>query len=82
MEKKKIEDIKKEVEREFPDDFALQQVHIARKVLTEESKEKKMSFCARSTRNSCTAGANNKVIPFFLVTHLLCGRESFQLSVR
>ena len=44
MEKKKIEDIKKEVEKEFPDDFALQQVHIARKVLTEEAKEKKMSF--------------------------------------
>ena len=44
MENKKVEDIKKEVEREFPDDFALQQVYIARKVLAEEAKEKGMSF--------------------------------------
>jgi len=44
MEKKKIEDIKKEIEREFPEDFALQQVHIARKVLAEEAKEKGIRF--------------------------------------
>ena len=54
MENKNMEDIKikkekmrkiiKEVKWEFPDDFALQQVHIARKVLAEEAKEKGMSF--------------------------------------
>ena len=44
MEKKKMENIKKEVEREFPEDFALQQVHIARKILAEEAKESGISF--------------------------------------
>jgi len=44
MEKNKVEKIKEEVEREFPGDFALQQIHIARKLLFEEAKEKKMSF--------------------------------------
>ncbi len=40
----KEEKIKREVEREFPNDFALQQVHIARKLLTEEAKEKGIEF--------------------------------------
>ncbi len=42
--KERIEEIKKEVEREFPGDFALQQVHIARKILSEEAKQKGLSF--------------------------------------
>lgn len=44
MKKERIEEIKKEIEREFPGDFALQQVHIARKILAEEAKEKGLSF--------------------------------------
>ena len=44
MRKKRIEEIKRDVEREFPNDFALQQVHIARKLLAEEAKEKGVNF--------------------------------------
>ena len=44
MEKERIEKIKREVEREFPSDFALQQVHMARKLLAEEAKEKEINF--------------------------------------
>ena len=44
MKKERIEDIKRDVEREFPNDFALQQVHIARKLLAEEAKEKGINF--------------------------------------
>ncbi len=44
MKKTRVEEIKREVEREFPNDFALQQVHIARKLLSEEAKEQGMSF--------------------------------------
>ena len=42
IKKEKMEKIIKEVEREFPNDFALQEVHIARRVLEEEAKEKGM----------------------------------------
>jgi len=34
----------KEVEEEFPCDTALQQIHIARKILQEEAKKKKMEL--------------------------------------
>ena len=44
MKKERIEEIKREVEKEFPGDFALQQVHIARKLLAEEAKEKGINF--------------------------------------
>ena len=44
MEKERVEEIKRDVEREFPNDFALQQVHIARKLLAEEAKEKGINF--------------------------------------
>ncbi|MEM7821863.1 MAG: hypothetical protein QXX38_03605 [Candidatus Aenigmatarchaeota archaeon] len=44
IEKEKIEEIKKEVEKEFPGDIALQQIHIARKILSEEAKQKGLSF--------------------------------------
>ena len=44
MEKERIEKIKREVEREFPSDFALQQVHMVRKLLAEEAKEKGINF--------------------------------------
>lgn len=44
MKKERIEEIKRDVEREFPNDFALQQVHIARKLLAEKAKEKGVNF--------------------------------------
>ena len=44
MRKEKIEKIKKEVKKEFPNDDALQQIHIARKILYAEAKENNMSF--------------------------------------
>jgi len=34
----------KEIEREFPGDPALQQIHFARKLISKEAKEKGMSF--------------------------------------
>jgi len=46
VEKERVEEIKRDVEREFPNDFALQQVHIARKLLAEEAKEKGVNFWA------------------------------------
>jgi hypothetical protein len=36
--------IKKEVEKEFPGDPALQQVHIARKIISKEAELKGMDF--------------------------------------
>ena len=44
MKKERVDEIKTNVEREFPNDFALQQIHIARKLLAEEAKEKGISF--------------------------------------
>lgn len=44
MRKEKMEEIKKDVESEFPSDFALQQIHIARKLLAEEAREKGINF--------------------------------------
>jgi hypothetical protein len=39
-----IEKIKKMVEKEFPNDPALQQVHIARKIIAKEAELRGMSF--------------------------------------
>ncbi len=39
-----IERIKSEVELEFPNDFALQQIHIARKIITKEAEMKGLSY--------------------------------------
>ena len=44
IDKKKLEKIKKEVEKEFPNDDALQQIHIARKLISIEAKAKGMSL--------------------------------------
>ncbi len=44
MNEERIRKMKKDIEKEFPEDFALQQIHIARKLLSEEAKEKNMSF--------------------------------------
>lgn len=40
----KIAEIKAMVEQEYPNDFALQQVHIARKILAEEAKQRGLTF--------------------------------------
>ncbi|MGB9630170.1 MAG: hypothetical protein ACPL6D_16060 [Thermodesulfobacteriota bacterium] len=44
INKKVLEKIKYEIEKEFPGDVALQQIHIARKILAEEAKQKGLSF--------------------------------------
>ncbi|MCD6506281.1 hypothetical protein J7M22_06610 [Candidatus Poribacteria bacterium] len=44
MKMEKIIRIKNEIEKEFPGDFALQQVHIARKLLSEEARERGISL--------------------------------------
>ncbi len=41
---KEIEGIRKMVEAEFPDDPALQQVHIARKIIAREAELEGLSF--------------------------------------
>jgi hypothetical protein len=44
IKKKDIEEIKKVIEEEFPDDPALQHVHIARKIIAKEAELKRLSF--------------------------------------
>jgi len=39
LEKDEMEEIKKEVKKEFPEDYALQQVHIARKIIAKEAEK-------------------------------------------
>ena len=39
-----IDEIKKEIENEFPNDVALQQIHIARKILAKEAELKGMKY--------------------------------------
>jgi len=41
---REIEKITREVEREFPNDPAMQQVHIARKIIAEKAKKKGLSY--------------------------------------
>ena len=42
--KEEIERIRKRVEEEFPDDPALQQVHIAKKIIAKEAELEGLSF--------------------------------------
>lgn len=37
LEKEELDKIQKEIEHEFPNDFALQQVHLARKIINKEA---------------------------------------------
>ena len=39
-----LEEIKKMVKEEFPDDPALQQVHIARKIIAKEAEHDRLSY--------------------------------------
>ena len=39
-----LEEIKKMIEEEFPDDPALQQVHIARKIIAKEAEHEGLSY--------------------------------------
>jgi len=41
---KELEKIKREVEREFPNDPAMQQVHIARKIIAKKAKKKGLTY--------------------------------------
>jgi hypothetical protein len=44
IKEKDIKEIKKAVEEEFPDDPALQHVHIARKIIAKEAELEGLSF--------------------------------------
>jgi len=44
IKEKDLQEIKMMVEKEFPDDPALQQVHIARKILAKEAELEGLSF--------------------------------------
>lgn len=44
LNEKDIEAIRKKVAKEFPDDPALQQIHIARKIIAREAELKGLSF--------------------------------------
>jgi hypothetical protein len=44
VQEKDIQEIKRIVEEEFPDDTALQQVHIARKIIAKEAELEGLSF--------------------------------------
>jgi hypothetical protein len=44
IKEKDYRDIKKAIENEFPNDPALQQVHIARKIMAKEAKSEGLSF--------------------------------------
>ncbi|RZN37556.1 MAG: hypothetical protein EFT35_06000 [Methanophagales archaeon ANME-1-THS] len=44
VKEKDIEEIRRAVEKEFPDDPALQQVHIARKIIAKEAQLEGVSF--------------------------------------
>ncbi len=44
LSNEEMESIKKEVEKEFPADPALQQVHIARKIISKEAEKRGMDF--------------------------------------
>ena len=44
ISEKEIEKIKKEIEFEFPNDLALQLVHIARKIIAKKAEKKGLKF--------------------------------------
>jgi hypothetical protein len=44
MDKEELEKIQKEIEKEFPHDHALQQIHMARKILAKEAESKGMTY--------------------------------------
>ena len=44
VKEKDIEEIRRAVEKEFPNDPALQQVHIARKIIVKEAQLEGLSF--------------------------------------
>ena len=44
IEEKDLQEIRTMVEKEFPDDPALQQVHIARKIIAKEAESEGLSF--------------------------------------
>lgn len=44
LDENEMEIIRKAIEREFPNDLALQQVHIARKILAKEAEKKGLQY--------------------------------------
>ena len=44
LDEGEINKIKKDIEKEFPNDFALQQIHIARKIIAREAEMKGLKY--------------------------------------
>ena len=44
LDKREINKIRKEIEQEFPNDIALQQIHIARKIIAKEAEMKGLKY--------------------------------------
>ena len=44
LNEQEINEIKKDIEKEFPNDFALQQIHIARKIIAREAEIKGIKY--------------------------------------
>ncbi len=44
LNENEIEKIKKDIELEFPNDIALQQIHIARKIIAKEAEKKGLKY--------------------------------------
>lgn len=44
LDEKEMEIIRKKIEHEFPNDIALQQVHIARKIIAKEAEKKGLKY--------------------------------------
>jgi len=44
LDKQEINKIRKDIEQEFPNDIALQQIHIARKILAREAEIKGLKY--------------------------------------
>lgn len=42
--RKNFEHLKEEIEKEFPEDPALQQIHLARKILAREAEKQKLTY--------------------------------------
>ncbi len=52
LNEKELDKIKREVEREFPNDPAMQQVHIARKIIAKKAKETGLTYLEYIKQNS------------------------------
>ena len=65
LSNEEMESIKKAIEKEFPDDPALQQVHIARKIISKKAEQSGMGFFdyIRSLKRSSKKSVEGLIAP-------------------